>query len=56
MVLFNLSDQDFKITKGDRIAQLICERIYYPEVEEVEVGRIHIVAKKILKVLFLGFG
>lgn len=23
------------VTKGDRIAQLICERIYYSELEEV---------------------
>lgn len=37
VVLFNHSDNDFAINKGDRIAQLICERIYYPEVEEVEV-------------------
>jgi dUTPase len=25
------------VNKGDRIAQLICERIYIPELEEVEV-------------------
>ena len=25
------------MNKGDRIAQLICERIYIPELEEVEV-------------------
>lgn len=37
VVLFNLSDSDFEIKKGDRIAQLICERIYYPEIEEVQV-------------------
>ncbi|KAG1679070.1 Deoxyuridine 5'-triphosphate nucleotidohydrolase, mitochondrial [Nymphon striatum] len=24
------------LNKGDRIAQLICERIFYPEIEEVE--------------------
>ncbi|KAL0819062.1 hypothetical protein ABMA28_008340 [Loxostege sticticalis] len=35
VVLFNHSDQDFVVTKGDRIAQLICERIYYSELEEV---------------------
>ncbi|CAH2054573.1 unnamed protein product, partial [Iphiclides podalirius] len=35
VVLFNHSDQDFIVKKGDRIAQLICERIYYPELEEV---------------------
>ncbi|XP_053615702.1 deoxyuridine 5'-triphosphate nucleotidohydrolase [Plodia interpunctella] len=36
VVLFNHSDEDFQVKKGDRIAQLICERIYYPEVEEVK--------------------
>ncbi|CAG4960020.1 unnamed protein product [Colias eurytheme] len=37
VVLFNHSDQDFVVKKGDRIAQLICERIYYPKLEEVGV-------------------
>ena len=36
VVLFNLSDSTFLIMKGDRIAQLICEKIYYPEIVEVE--------------------
>ncbi|XP_059614436.1 deoxyuridine 5'-triphosphate nucleotidohydrolase, mitochondrial [Phlebotomus argentipes] len=36
VILFNHSDIDFKVTKGDRIAQLICEKIFYPEVEEVQ--------------------
>lgn len=35
VVLFNHSDTDFEVKKGDRIAQLICERIYYPVLEEV---------------------
>lgn len=26
---------DVQVQKGDRIAQLICERIFYPELEEV---------------------
>jgi len=34
--LFNHSDDDFVVTKGDRIAQLICEKISFPEVEEVK--------------------
>lgn len=35
VVLFNHSDLEFAIAKGDRIAQLICEKIYYPCIEEV---------------------
>ncbi|CAL1534641.1 unnamed protein product [Lymnaea stagnalis] len=34
VVLFNFSEEDFKVSKGDRIAQLICERIYLPELKE----------------------
>ncbi|XP_062819667.1 deoxyuridine 5'-triphosphate nucleotidohydrolase, mitochondrial isoform X2 [Anolis carolinensis] len=39
VVLFNFGKESFKVKKGDRIAQLICERIYYPELEEVEHQR-----------------
>lgn len=35
VVIFNHSDKDFEIKKGDRIAQLICEKIYYPVLKEV---------------------
>ncbi|KAJ8709137.1 hypothetical protein PYW07_008963 [Mythimna separata] len=35
VVIFNHSDKDFEVKKGDRIAQLICERIYYPVLKEV---------------------
>lgn len=45
VVLFNLSDTNFEIKKGDRIAQLICERIYYPEIQEVEVCNRYVYAK-----------
>lgn len=38
VVLFNHSSVDFIVKKGDRIAQLICERIYYPEIQEVKVS------------------
>ncbi|KAJ0121211.1 deoxyuridine 5triphosphate nucleotidohydrolase [Diaporthe amygdali] len=35
ILLFNLSDTDFNVSEGDRIAQLVLERIYTPEVLEV---------------------
>ncbi|XP_026317246.1 deoxyuridine 5'-triphosphate nucleotidohydrolase [Hyposmocoma kahamanoa] len=35
VVLFNHSNQEFTVKKGDRIAQLICEKIYYPDLLEV---------------------
>lgn len=40
VILFNFGDVEFRVRKGDRIAQLICEKIYYPEIEEVEVSQI----------------
>lgn len=36
--MFNHSSEEFKINKGDRVAQLICEKIFYPDIIEVEVG------------------
>jgi len=36
VVVFNHSETTFKIKAGDRIAQLICEVIKYPEVLEVD--------------------
>lgn len=36
VVLFNLGEADFSIKQGDRIAQLICEKIVYAEVLEVQ--------------------
>lgn len=36
VVLFNHSDVDFNVKQGDRVAQLILERIVTPEVVEVE--------------------
>ncbi|CAG9773487.1 unnamed protein product [Ceutorhynchus assimilis] len=35
VLLFNHSDKVFRVKRGDRIAQLICEKIYLPELEEV---------------------
>ncbi len=34
VVLFNHAQTEFVIKKGDRIAQLVCEKIEYPELEE----------------------
>jgi dUTP pyrophosphatase len=36
VILFNHSDIDFEVKKGDRVAQLICEKIQFPELEQVE--------------------
>lgn len=36
VVLFNHGEEDFKVEVGDRVAQLILERICIAEVEEVE--------------------
>ncbi|KAK1690758.1 deoxyuridine 5'-triphosphate nucleotidohydrolase [Colletotrichum godetiae] len=35
VLLFNHADTDFEVAEGDRIAQLIIERIFTPEVVEV---------------------
>lgn len=34
VVIFNHAHETFKINQGDRIAQLICEKIEYPRLEE----------------------
>lgn len=36
VLLFNHSEVDFEVKKGDRIAQLVLERIYTPDIIEVE--------------------
>lgn len=36
VVLFNHSNKNFTISPGDRVAQLICEKIMYPELQEVD--------------------
>ncbi|XP_059204025.1 deoxyuridine 5'-triphosphate nucleotidohydrolase, mitochondrial isoform X1 [Centropristis striata] len=36
VVLFNFSKDTFDVKKGDRVAQLVCERICYPDLEEQE--------------------
>ena len=36
VILFNFSETAFEVKVGDRIAQMILERIVTPEVEEVE--------------------
>lgn len=35
-MLFNHSEVDFEVKEGDRVAQLVLERIYTPDVVEVE--------------------
>jgi dUTP pyrophosphatase len=40
VIIFNHSDRTFKISRVDRIAQLICQKIYYPCLEEV--GRLNV--------------
>jgi dUTP pyrophosphatase len=37
VILFNFGELPFQVAKGDRIAQLICEQISYPVLEECEV-------------------
>lgn len=37
VVMFNHSQSTFKVNKGDRVAQLICELIIYPDIVEAEV-------------------
>lgn len=36
VILFNFGDVDFEIKKGDRVAQLICEKIEQTDVQEVD--------------------
>nr|XP_020461372.1 deoxyuridine 5'-triphosphate nucleotidohydrolase, mitochondrial isoform X2 [Monopterus albus] len=36
VVLFNFSKDTFEVKKGDRVAQLVCERICYPDLVEQE--------------------
>lgn len=36
VLLFNHADADYEVKEGDRIAQLVLERIVTPEVEEVK--------------------
>lgn len=38
VILFNFGREPFKVNKGDRIAQLICEKIAYPSIEECDVN------------------
>ncbi|XP_028984657.1 deoxyuridine 5'-triphosphate nucleotidohydrolase, mitochondrial isoform X1 [Betta splendens] len=36
VVLFNFSKETFEVRKGDRVAQLLCEKICYPDLVEQE--------------------
>ena len=40
IIIFNHDNQAFKIQKGDRIAQLICERILHPTLKEVQTFKL----------------
>lgn len=35
VILFNFDEQDFEVKRGDRIAQLICEKIEQADIQEV---------------------
>ncbi|XP_053479822.1 deoxyuridine 5'-triphosphate nucleotidohydrolase, mitochondrial isoform X1 [Ictalurus furcatus] len=36
VVLFNFGKETFEVKKGDRVAQLVCERICYPDLQELK--------------------
>lgn len=36
VILFNFSEDDFEVKRGDRVAQLICEKIEQTDLQEVE--------------------
>ena len=36
VVLFNHAEKEFEVKRGDRVAQLVLERIFTPEVQEVD--------------------
>jgi len=36
MIFFNHTDKQFHVSRGDRLAQLICQNIYYSHPEEVK--------------------
>ena len=36
VILFNFSDEDFVIKRGDRIAQMILSKVYYADLEETQ--------------------
>ncbi|MDR3559651.1 MAG: dUTP diphosphatase [Candidatus Pacebacteria bacterium] len=35
VILVNLGQEDYKIEKGDKVAQILIQKIYNPEIEEV---------------------
>ena len=36
IAMFNTTDQDYEIKKGDRIAQVVLQKVFFPETEIVE--------------------
>ena len=45
VILFNHSDQPFEVNVGDRIAQLIFEKIYTPDLEEVDYSELTVTVR-----------
>ena len=36
VIFFNRSDRPFQIRRGDRVAHLICEKIFHPDILDVK--------------------
>lgn len=53
ILLFNHSDEDFNVSPGDRVAQLICEKIAYPEIIEYKVCIFTFLIILLLLVIFI---
>lgn len=53
--MFNLAQSEYKVSPGDRIAQLVLERILTPPVVEVLIRSVFCSFKILLFVLFFNF-
>lgn len=54
--MFNHGQEPFKIARGDRIAQLICEVILYPQLEEAEVYILYNLNEFFILIVFFSHG